>query len=244
MNYRRIAATFRALRIKKGWRQEDLAIRAGVSRATISRVEHGRLAGVSLGQLVRVADALDIRLDIVIRWEGGELDRLLNARHSALHESVARAFNQLAAWIIAPEVSFSVFGERGTIDLLAWHPATRALLVIELKTEIVDVNELMGSIDQKRRLAAGVARARDWDPLAVSAWVIVAVSSTNRRRVGAHSTTLRAAFPADGRSMAAWLRNPAQPVAALSFWSYARQTSSKQRLATVKRVRRPRKRAA
>ena len=52
-------------------------------------------------------------------------------------------------------------GERGVIDILAWHAATRTLLVIELKTEIVDINELMGTVDRKRRLAATVAREQD-----------------------------------------------------------------------------------
>lgn len=35
-----------------------------------------------------------------------------------------------------PEVSFSIYGQRGVIDILAWHAATRSLLVIELKTEM------------------------------------------------------------------------------------------------------------
>ena len=46
--------------------------------------------------------------------------------------------------MLAPEVSFSIYGERGVIDILAWHPGRRALLIIELKTDIVDVNELVG----------------------------------------------------------------------------------------------------
>ena len=51
----------------------------------------------------------------------------------------------MPAWVVRPEVSFSIYGERGVIDVLAWHPARRAILVIELKTELVDINELMGT---------------------------------------------------------------------------------------------------
>ena len=95
--------------------------------------------------------ALDIRIDVVARWRGGELDRLLNAGHSAMHESFGTFLGSLPGWAFAPEVSFSIWGERGVIDILAWHAPTRSLLVIELKRAIVDVNELVGSVDRKRR---------------------------------------------------------------------------------------------
>jgi hypothetical protein len=36
--------------------------------------------------LRRIAEALEMRVDVTVRWRAGELDRLLNARHSALHE--------------------------------------------------------------------------------------------------------------------------------------------------------------
>jgi hypothetical protein len=40
------------------------------------------------------------------------------------------------------------------IDILGWHAAARMILVIELKTEFVDINETMGTLDRKDRLAA------------------------------------------------------------------------------------------
>ena len=87
---------------------------------------------------------------------------MLNVRHSRLAESVAVLFAALPAWRIAPEVSFSVYGERGVIDILAFHAASGCLLVIELKTEIVDINQLVGTLDRKHRLALGIARERGW----------------------------------------------------------------------------------
>lgn len=192
-----------------------------------------------MSAVLRMAEALGATLDLVLRWHGGDLDRMVNARHLQLHESVARALLAMPGWVFAPEVSYSIYGERGVIDVLAWHAETRTLLVIELKTEIVDVNELMGSTDRKRRLAPRVARERGWNPLTVSAWVIVAEGTTNRRRVTAHQATLRAAFPLGGQQINAWLRQPSQAVAALSFWPYARLGGTRQVVATVKRVRRP-----
>ena len=242
MDDQRVGATFRAARIKRKWRQEDVARAARVSRGSVSRVERGHVDTLSLRTTRAIAAVLDIRLELLPRWRGGDLDRMLDARHSALHESVARAFRRgLPDWILAPEVSFSIWGERGVIDILAWHPGERALLVTELKTDIADANEMVGTADRKRRLAAQVAKERGWDPVSVSVWVIVSASRTNRRRIAAHGAMLRAAFPGDGRSIRAWLRRPDRQTAAFSTWSEA---SNLGRLASVRRVRRPAARRA
>ena len=91
-------------------RQADVAVRAGVSRSFVSLIERGHLDRVSLATLRRVAAVLDIRIDLIARWRGGELDRLLNAGHSAVHESVARFFLGLPDWMLAPEVTFAIWG--------------------------------------------------------------------------------------------------------------------------------------
>jgi hypothetical protein len=205
----------------------------------VSRLELGHLDDIPLASIRAVADALDIRIDIVPRWRGGELDRLLNSRHSALHESVARFFGGLSGWVAVPEVSFSIYGERGVIDVLAWHAPSRMLLVIELKTDIVDIQDLVGSVDRKRRLAAQIGRERGWEAVHVAAWLIVADTASNHRRVEVHRSVLRAAFPGDGRRMRGWLRDPGDPVAALSFWVDAHGVSTNGRLPTQQRVRRP-----
>ena len=236
----RFGAAVRAVRIRKRRRQVDLAERAAVSQSTVSRIERGHVGSLSIDAVRAVAGALDIRVDLAARWRAGDLDRLLNARHSALHDAMARYFaTRHGPWEIAPEVSFSIYGERGVIDIVAWHPARRALLIIELKTDIADVNDLMGSVDRKRRLAAHVARERGWDAAHVSVWVAVAASRTNRARVAAHAAVLRRAFPEDGRSVEAWLRSPDRPIRALSLW-HGRGDAFGSGLTPVRRVRTPR----
>ena len=215
----RCGAAFRAVRIKRGWRQVDVAARAGVHRSVVSRIERGHLEHLSIGTLLSVARVLEIQVTWSTRWRAGHLDRLLAGRHARLHEGVASWFaTTLPEWILAPEVSFSIFGERGIIDVLAWHPTRRALPIIELKTDIVDVNRLIGSMDQRRRLANEIARDRGWEPLTVSTWVLVAGGRTNRARLAAHRTVLRNAFPVDGRAIAGWLRRPDRSIDALSIW--------------------------
>lgn len=233
----------RTLRMRQGWRQDDLARRAKVSRSTVARIERGQLRGVSVDRIRRVLEALNARLDLLARWNGGDLDRLMNARHSAMHEAVAAVFERLLHWEFAPEVSFSIYGERGVIDVLAWHGPSRTVLVVELKTEIVDVNELMGKADQRRRLAGKIAADRGWQAASVAVWVVVADSRTNRRRLAAHQTVLRAAFPVDGRSVQSWLQAPTRPLAALSFMTDGHHLRARSSRAAAKRVRMARPRS-
>ena len=108
---------------------------------------------------------------------------------------------------------------------------------MELKTEVVDVQELIGTLDRKRRLAPAIAAQRGWPRVPASAWVVLPDTRTNRRHVQAHAALLRSAYPADGRAMAAWLRAPSGTVAGLSFLPYDRQASTRRELSPVKRVR-------
>lgn len=238
MDGKGLGRAFRAVRVRRRWRQADTASAAGVSASTVSRIEAGRLDGVTVGTLLAVARSLGMTVSVRAVWEGAELDRLLGARHSAMHEVAAMLFERLEGWELAPEVSFSIFGERGVIDLMCWHAATRTLLVVELKTEIADVQATVGTLDRKVRLAARVAEERGWRPAVVACWLLVAEGTTNRRRVEAHRTMLRNAYPVDGRTMAAWLRKPSGPVRAMSFLPDSRGVHAVSRVTPVRRVRR------
>ncbi len=238
----RVGAAIRAVRRRRGLRQSDLAREARVSTATVSRIERGHMAPLPFETTARVAARLDIRLDVIARWRGGELDHLLNAGHSAMHEQVGRLFERLPGWQTVPEASFSIRGERGIVDVLAWHATRRMLLVVELKTAIVDVQELVGTTDRKRRLARAIGAERGWPTkgAAASAWVVIADDRTNRARLAAHATVLRAAFPADGRRMRGWLRDPGAAVGVLSFMQIASPRKGMSATGGRQRIRRPR----
>jgi transcriptional regulator with XRE-family HTH domain len=238
MDDARVGMAFRLVRQRRGWRQRDLSEKSGVSQSAISRMVRGHFRSHSIDRVRAVAAALEIRIDLVPRWRAGDLDRLLNGRHSALHESVARMFrDELPAWILAPEVSFAIYGERGVIDILAWHPGRRALLVIELKTDLADFNELVGTFDRKRRLARQIAQSRGWDPVTVSAWLIIGDSRTNRRRVDVHEAMMRAALPDDGRAIRRWSRDPVRPINGVSFWTDTRGVTGSPSSTPIRRVR-------
>lgn len=228
----------RAVRLRRAWRQQDVAEAAAVSRSQVSRAERGRLLELSLIDVRAIAEALEIRLPFAPLWRGGEADRVVNERHGLMHERLAALFARLPEWVCSAEVTFSVYGERGSIDLLAWHPGRRALLIVELKTEIPDPAVLVAQVDRYRRLAAEIVRERGWSPRSVSTWVVVADSSMNRRRLARHRTMLRNRFPVEGRRMRSWLREPAGSVAAFSFMADDRAGSTVRKAAPTRRVSR------
>jgi transcriptional regulator with XRE-family HTH domain len=233
----RVGRVFRAVRVRQRLRQVDVALRAGVSAATVNRIEHGRLVEVRLSSLLKVAQVLDIRLEMTTWWRGGDLDRMLNSKHAALAESAMAWLLASPGWEIRPEVSFNIDGERGIVDLLAWHPATRTLLVMELKTDIVDVGELLGTFDRKRRLAWRIAATQGWRPESVGCALVLRESRTNRRRVEQHTRLLRASMPDDGRRLRSWLLAPTGPVAAITFLPDLQRAEVGQRPASDRRVR-------
>src|SRR5213075_1591159 len=119
-------------RIRLDRRQSDVAHDSGLSRSLIASIDRGELDGVSVGSLVRAARALGADVDIRLRWRGEQLDRLIDEAHAAIVEATVVLLKRLG-WIVEVEVSLSTWGERGSIDVLAFHPEFRALLVIEVK---------------------------------------------------------------------------------------------------------------
>jgi transcriptional regulator with XRE-family HTH domain len=234
----RVGRSLRALRRERGWRQRDLAKTTGLSQAAISRIELGMLDGITIGVFCRVASALGAQPWLELRWRGAALDRLLDRRHARLLDLCVIRLEALG-WTAQPEVSFAHFGERGSIDLLCWHDASRTLLVLEAKTELVSIEETLRRLDQKVRLAPGVARDRlGWKAAAVGRLLVMGESTSNRRRVAAHRGVLAAALPVSGRRAGAWLRDPVGPFAGLLFLPDTREVTHNQRATTPKRVRR------
>jgi transcriptional regulator with XRE-family HTH domain len=255
MGDQQVGATFRAARIRSGKRQEDVATGARVHRSCVSNVERGHFDDVPLRQLRAIATDLELHLALVASWHGADGMRIINERHSRMHELVAERLAVLSDWEFASEVSFSEWGERGVVDILAWHRLTRTLLIIELKTELPHPAGLVAQVDRYRRLGPAIGRARGWNPLRVATWVFVAESDLNRRQVARHSVMLRNAFPLDGHFVRRWLRDPSagsdlgrvdsaltvpSRVDGLSFLAYAAGGDTNGRLGPTKRVSRRR----
>jgi hypothetical protein len=119
---------------------------------------------------------------------------------------------------VLTEVSFAHFGERGSVDVLAWHPSRRILLVVEVKTEIASAEETLRRHDVKVRLGPMLARERfAARPAHVARLLVVADRSSNRRRVARLAPVMDSAYPLRGDGLRAWLRDPAGAGAGLLF---------------------------
>ena len=238
----RIGRNLRALRHHHGWRQEDVGRRSRTSQDFVSRAEQGRLDGMPIGRLRALAAALDAELVVTLRWRGGDLDRLLDEGHAAVCGAVTSWLTRLG-WELQPEVTFAIYGERGSIDLLAWHAPTRTLLVIEVKTELVSVEETLRRHDTKTRLARDIALERfGWRPVHVSRLLILPESRTHRLRVERHDVLLRRTYPGRSSALRAWLRNPIGPISGLAFLSVTHAMRGGRGPLSRKRINRPRRR--
>lgn len=221
MDDRTTGLVIRALRRRRGWRQSDLAARAGVSQSTISRAERGWLEDLSLRVIRAIFAALEARVQLVPRWRGAELDRLLDEDHSTVVAAGARRLENLG-WIAELEVTYSEFGERGSIDILGLLPSARAIVVIEVKTDVASTEALGRKVDEKARLAPSIVRARyGWSPTVVGRLVVMPDTMRLRRLAQKHEVIGRM-FPANGAAVRRWLRQPSGPLAGLWFLSDTR----------------------
>jgi transcriptional regulator with XRE-family HTH domain len=212
-------------------RQADCADLAGVHRSTWSIVERGHLNRTSLDVLRRCFEVLEVRLEITPSWRGADLGRLLDEAHASL-EAAWKARLEDWGWHVWVEKSFNQYGDRGRVDLLAWHPTLRFLVVAEVKTEIVDAQALLGGMDMKVRVAPRLARSLGLGTTkAVLPLLLVLEGNTNRdriRRLG----PLFARFAVRGREAVSWLRQPHAAASGLLILSSLRPATG----SSVKRV--------
>ena len=226
----------RLLRRRRGWTQQRLGLEARVSRWAVCEVESGRAARLATRDLIDIVSALGGHLVVRIAYQGEGLDRLRDRRHAAIVEAMVQRLRS-DGWEAATEVSFSVYGERGSIDLFAFHEPTGALLVIEVKTVVPDIGGMLATIDRKVRLAPDLARTRGWTPRSVGRLLVVPEASTVRRRIAVHQATFDNAFPARTVAVNRWLRRPDGPISGLLILSSAREGGTR-RLPSSRPVRR------
>ena len=228
MDPARVGADVRLLRLRRGWSQRRLAAEAKASRYSVAEVEAGRGDRLPSERLIAIVAALGAYLSVRIVFQGEALDRLRDRRHASLVDVMVKRL-VAAGWDVATEVSFNNFGERGSIDILAYHATTRTLLVIEVKTVVPDVGGSLATLDRKVRLAPELARSRGWNPRIVARLMVMPEESTVRRRIAAHEATFTNAFPVRNVEVNRWLRVPVGSISGLIFLSTARVNGTRRR---------------
>jgi DNA-binding XRE family transcriptional regulator len=173
--------------------QQTLADAVGVSRAYIAAIEGGR-ANPSLDLVVRIADRLGIEIDLVAR----QPLVLARPQHDLVHARCSGYIDRRlrrAGWEVQREVEVVHGRSHGWIDLLAFDPRTRTLLVIEVKTRLDDLGAVERQLGWYERSGLRLAREWRWRADRVAGWLIALASDEIDRAIRANSEALGAAFP-------------------------------------------------
>lgn len=234
MNDLRIGEWVRAERRRVGLRQSDVAALAGVSDSTVSRVENGLLSELTNGRHAQSPGAVGIDLPFAPRsLRGAAVERQIDWRHTALVEAVLKRLAG-CSWESVVEYSFNHYGDRGSVDVLAWHRAGRALLVVEIKSDLRNVQETLHALDTKRRVVPRLIRSENgWDFDFVGVLMVLADLRVERH---ASTSTLRYRLV---QFVKRWLERPQGDLRGLSFPQIPRPPGVMRRPAGHERVRRP-----
>ena len=216
----------RLLRRRSNKTQVELAKLAGVPLNDLKSIEAGNAGVVALDRIRRVLEAEGGKGRLTPWWNGAAADRLLDERHAALVERCVAVF-RTRGWQVAVEVSFSQYGERGSIDILAAHEWARAVAVCEVKSAFGSLEETNRMLDVKERLAPRITFERlGWRPAVVGRLLIVPRTSAIRGVVSAHAATMSSLYPARSREVRAWLRHPVAAISGIWFVSDGRHAST------------------
>ncbi len=196
-----LGRAIRDLRRALGWSQQELGRRAGVSQARVSRLERGAGRGPSIEHAGRLVAAMGGRL--VWSLDAPVLhDRSL--QHDAGHaRCIAYVMTRLRAvgWQVATEVEVGGDRSRGWIDILAFLPATRVLLVIEVKTELHDLGAIQRTLGWYEREAWMSARRFGWQVRNAASVLLLLETRVVDARVAGQRTTFDLGFPGRAASL-------------------------------------------
>jgi transcriptional regulator with XRE-family HTH domain len=191
----RIGSIVADLRRAVGWSQRELASRASVSQALVSAIENGRLANVTFSTATRLLDAMGAKLIIDASLPFlGDRERQREPIHARCTTHVARRLER-TGWQVATEVEVGGDRSRGWIDLLAYHPGNRVLLVIEIKTEIRDLGAIERSLGWYERESWAAARRLGWQPRRVMGNLMLLATQANDERIRDNKDAFAYGFP-------------------------------------------------
>ncbi|HET8784573.1 MAG TPA: helix-turn-helix transcriptional regulator [Candidatus Limnocylindrales bacterium] len=219
MDDHRVGRALWVLRKRRQLRQADVAVAAGVSQSVISEIESGRLSGVTLGTMRRVFAAVDAGFEARVLWRGPALDRLVDTDHARLVGFAAERLRRYRWEPVLLETTYSIYGERGSIDLLGAMEERRAVVVEEVKTSLASIEATLRKLDEKARLVRDrLGRERfGWQPRSVGRILLLPDDTSARRAVARHAATLDLALPTRGVDVRRWLREPVGDLAGIVF---------------------------
>lgn len=233
----RVGRLARALRHRLGWTQAEVGRRAGVSQTLVSLFERGKFEQLTVRNTRRIASVLEMRLPFDPRWRGSDGDQLLDAAHAAIVNEVV-AMLRGAGWEVLVEYTFNHYGERGSVDVVGWHPRRRCLLVVEVKSRLLDVQATIAALNRKVRVVRRLlADERGWVAESVGVVLVAEEMTANRSIVARHRDIFGASFPDRGWAARRWLRRPAGALSAVWFLRPSNRVTGTRARSGRKRVR-------
>jgi hypothetical protein len=215
----RVSRAFRELLHRSGKTMMQVSREANISLPRLRRLARADLTDIPIGTVRRAFEVFDARLRVSVYWRGADLDRILDEAHARIVEGVVAILKRYG-WSTAVEVTFSEYGERGSIDVLGLHRATLCAVVAEIKASWGSLEETNRSLDVKVRLGAKLVEERfGVRPLSVSNLLVFPDDRTLRRVAARHEHTLATAYPLRSREVRSWLRSPTRRVSGLWFLS-------------------------
>jgi transcriptional regulator with XRE-family HTH domain len=172
--------------------QQELADAVGVSRSHVAGIETGRV-DPSLDLVWSIADRLGLDLQLLGRPPLALEPRRGDLVHARCSAYVDRRL-QGHGWSIARELEVIAGRAHGWIDLLAFDPRSRTLVIVEIKTRLDDIGGVERQIAWYEREALGLARSLRWLPERTVAWLLLLASDEVERQISLHRDLLRRSF--------------------------------------------------
>lgn len=206
-----VGRTFRKARLTIGVSQRALARRTGVSQSAQSRFERGLGSSIGLAEIEILARALGGTAMMILDFPFIEQRaRQRDALHARCVGYVARRL-QSAGWLVATEVQIEGRLGPGWIDLLAFDPGSRTLLVIEVKTAVDDFGQIQRTLGWYTARSFRAAAALGWHPTSRrSALLLLATDAVDRQLLAAREL-VDVAFADRSRELADLLQHVDRP---------------------------------
>lgn len=200
----------RAARQRRAWTQKELGRRARVHQTTISRVERGEGGTLSLAAWQRIADALELPLDLKLGRDAREDTR--DAGHLAVQELVMRLGRQ-AGYGRTFELTTRPSDPTGWVDVGLVDHARCRLTLVECCNLMGDIGASTRSSDRKAAEAAGLAVALggEGDPYSVHVCWVIRDTRRNRELVRRYPELFTSRFPGPSRRWIQALTTGSEP---------------------------------
>lgn len=179
--------------------QRELAATVGVSRPLITAIESGH-ADPSLDLVQRIAAALGLIVDVVARPPVVSSAKPGDQVHAWCSAHVDRRFHR-ELWETRREVEVVHARAHGWIDLLAFDPRTRTLVIVEIKTRLDNLGAIERQLGWYERDAALTAQRYGWRPRRIDTWLLVLASDEVEAVIRENREILRVGFPARAAEM-------------------------------------------